>query len=418
MGGPGRVLRSNQTPRIPHSNEDDDRFNFDIKEYDINPAEPLKIVYTSTSSIKTDDDEDIKRSREIISHMKLDIRKPLLVATCLKRSKSADSLLDDDDKYDGYHKKMFKQETRMINDDKVESEREAERLQYVNETLDMPGWEQALARATVIHDMSDIEELNRKREQTKRTINDMLGKFKAMKRSISLHMRNHRNMMHSYNSEPSLLYGKVERSLVFGYTSSSDEEEENMNIEQIRQHRRTLRERKIAGSIIIQLSDNTRSYARFAVVAEPLKSAYVIKFTKEEKERYKKTLEESPTNLQYNPPLPDQTARYVRKIKLPLTLEPKPLRNISSVGSDSASRSSNSTIEQIRKFRIKDASSYDNSVLDTNAPCSPVTNNQSPSLETNIPVKRNMSSRSSFSSSSRKRYEVGMEGCATDLFLT
>ncbi|AET39261.1 Sas4p Ecym_4185 [Eremothecium cymbalariae DBVPG len=408
-----RVLRSKMKAGA-FAADDDEKFNFDIQEYEIDPFKPLKVVHKSKSPVKKNNGEDVLNTREKIKQMHLNIDKVTL-DDITKQSKCF-LVCDSDEPYEAYHKKMFKQETRMINDDKIESENEAERLQHIYETLDMLGWEKVLAQVTVIRDVDDQKELKTKRELTKLAIQDMLSKFQDMKRRISMQSRNSRHGMYNVASNPLLLYSNLDRSLVYGYSSSSDEEEDCMTIDQIRQHRKTSREKKFGGSLVIQLSASARSNARYAIIAEPLRSPYVIKYTKDERDYYKKKLDDSLSRFNFLGPLPDQLAVFKEKNSISLILEPKALRPMSANESDGPSQNSLSTIDQIRKFRVTDTHSADSSVSDINPPSSPIAaNNTSQSVINILPVKRNGSTSEKSSTGSKRLHDLMIKNSLTDI---
>lgn len=95
--------------------------------------------------------------------------------------KPTDDLLPDST-YQPYHKKMLKQENRMIQSDIVNGENEADRLSLISDRLGMLNWEVTLQKVTKINDPTDENEMETKRYQTKELIDSMLHKFESMKK--------------------------------------------------------------------------------------------------------------------------------------------------------------------------------------------------------------------------------------------
>ncbi|AGO13738.1 AaceriAGL132Cp [[Ashbya] aceris (nom. inval.)] len=403
MAGNGRVLRSNLKAR-KSGGDDDERFNFDTVEHEIDPYVPLRIVQTARTPL-LDVDLEFSGTRAQIQNMLLEVEARAL-------EDGGRLPVEDDNAYESYHRKMFKQETRMINDDKVESENGAERLQHINEALELPGWEQVLQQITVIRDASDAKELETKRKMTQLAIAEMLTKFRDMKMRINVHSRNYRHAMCNVMSDPSLLYRKIDRTMVLGYTSSSDEEEDGMTIEQIRRHRRLQRERKFAGSLIIQLTNNTKMNARYAIVAEPLRAPYVIKYTREERNHYRKLLQDGPARFAFLTPLEDQVAIFKCRKMIPLTLDPVALRPVDESKSDMTHCKSLSTLDQIRKFRVMEPTSIDTVTRHIVASSSSNIAESTPSSPSMMTHKRSPSPKSS-SRIKKRRQLTGLQELST-----
>lgn len=260
--------------------KDDDKFNFDIPEYKIDPSQRLVIKHTNVPPEKQEDDTLSKR-REI-SSMTLTIQhKNITSSTNASQLHIIDPLSDD--VYEAYHKKMVRQETRMITSDTHHSELEAEQLQNVLDGLDVASWRTFLPKITVVKNVDDEEELERKKTLTQETIHAMLQKYKDMKKTISIHSRKQRNLMIDPFSKIERMYSKVDRSSVVGYNSSSDTDEESMDIADIRSRRKQIRQKTFGSSIVVPLSLHTGPHSRFAIVAEPLRHPIVIRLTKQER---------------------------------------------------------------------------------------------------------------------------------------
>lgn len=290
-------------PKTPVLENEDDRFNFDIPETKIPSDRKLVIVSRRRASL-INTDPRFTEKRNLISSMKLEITKHEL--PCISENDCHDLLSDDI--YRSYHKKMQKQESRMINDDKIQSEAEAERLQNLSEKLDHLDWINTLSKLTVIHDMRDEEELLLKRDMTKQSIVRMLDKFRDMKRRSNLLSRNYRHGRINPVANRASLYCRIDRKLIMGYDSSSDEEEENMTPEQIRLHRKRNREANYGGTIIVQLKRLKNSAAKYAIVAEPLRASYIVKCSKEERELWSLQAAKLPDKFEYYPKFPKQIA--------------------------------------------------------------------------------------------------------------
>lgn len=99
--------------------------------------------------------------------------------------KPTDDLLPDST-YQPYHKKMLKQENRMIQSDIVNGENEADRLSLISDRLGMLNWEVTLQKVTKINDPTDENEMETKRYQTKELIDSMLHKFESMKKKAAI----------------------------------------------------------------------------------------------------------------------------------------------------------------------------------------------------------------------------------------
>ncbi|QLQ82314.1 hypothetical protein HG537_0H00750 [Torulaspora globosa] len=335
MAGEPDVARSLRSK----GNADDQeasKFNFDIEEFEIPPSKHLKLVSVGKHVVKgvngqietleeengTDKDElcDLEEKTQKISSMILDIKKNQL--------KSASPDLCEDllpcSIYSSFHKLMFKQETRMLEMDLVESEAEAERLHLLRERLDMVHWPITLRKMTVVKDPNDEGEILRKRELTKRCIDSMLEKFEAMKSRSSMLVRNNKRNGIDPSKNLTAIYNRVDRRQVINYHSSSDEEEEELSAEQIRVHRRRKRQEQCRGSIIIQLTLNPQAAkARYAIIAEPLMKPYVVKVSQAERNAWKKQMCNPLKKFKHNPHLADQVAIFKRKVPIPFTLTSK-----------------------------------------------------------------------------------------------
>ena len=226
-----------------------------------------------------------------------------------------------DSLYELFHKRMLRHENRMIEQDVIQGENEAERLTLIAEKLDMVTWPMTLQKVTKINDPTDDDEMTRKRAQTIDSIKFMLEKFNLMKRK-SIGLTGIQKATKGKNAKINPLrswykiYKRVDRSLIYPeYHSSSDEDEEEMEIDNIRNHRRKLREAQCGGSIIITLKNSSN----YAIVAEPLRGPYVVKASGKEKRSWKKLLKGG-KKFKYHPPLSNQVATPIRRRKVTFTL--------------------------------------------------------------------------------------------------
>lgn len=344
-----RLLRS----EIKNSHGEFEKFDFDTEEYEINPKRKLRLVSRinpnaghlrkSKSCFTVDEhvdetrcqkpvmkspfmskvDDEIKKKRETITKMTLEIEHHELSQNIRKPT---DDLLPDST-YQPYHKKMLKQENRMIQSDIVNGENEADRLSLISDRLGMLNWEVTLQKVTKINDPTDENEMETKRYQTKELIDSMLHKFESMKKKS-------RNLARRPASSDSLLklvsgkdwpkiYTRIDRTFIPDYASSSDEEEEKITVEEIRERRLKKREQQCGGSIIVLLSDHQsqKGMTRFAIVAEPLRKPYLIKTSTKERNSWKNKVPTNPKKFKKAPRISTQIAVKRRREVIPLTME-------------------------------------------------------------------------------------------------
>lgn len=311
----------------------DDKYNFDVEEYPISPTKELRLLsrgcpkmdksttvdaaMDSNSGESVEMLHNVEEKTKMINGMILDIETyPLQEIS----STLCDNMLPDN-LYYSYHKKMLKQENRMLETDLVHGENEADRLHLLSEKLDMLNWPSILRKVAVINNPADQEEIVRKKDQTKQYINSMLEKFEAMKRRCNILARNYKTGKIDPSKDWPKVYNNIERKLVINYHSSSDEEEEAMPIEEIRKHRRESRQQQCKGSIVVQLTMTAHGpNTRYAIVAEPLRRPYVIKVSQSERKKWNKRMEHSPSKFTFYPQLANQNAVPKRKKLIPLTL--------------------------------------------------------------------------------------------------
>lgn len=310
----------------------EEKYNFDVEEYPISPTKELRLLSRgcpkmekptvphprgSTNEENIEVLNNVEEKTKMINSMILDIESYPLHEISPTLS---DNMLPDD-LYYSYHKKMLKQENRMLETDLVHGENEADRLHLLSEKLDMLNWPSILRKVAVINNPTDQEEIVRKKEQTKQYINSMLEKFEAMKRKCNILARNHKTGKIDPSKDWPKVYNNIERKLVINYHSSSDEEEEEMPIDEIRKHRRQKRQQQCKGSIVVQLTMTAHGpNTRYAIVAEPLRRPYVIKVSQSERKKWNKKMEGAPCKFTFYPQLANQNALPKRRALIPLTL--------------------------------------------------------------------------------------------------
>ena len=306
--------------------EDQEKFDFDSDEYEINSEQKLRFIlrgYPSTREKKTELSTDAKfhakETKETITKMILTIESHDI----RKRQKNAGDPHQEpvdglpDSLFLQYHRKMLRQENRMVQQDVLESEEAADRLTLLYDRLNLPTWPVTLQKITKINDPNDDAEMKLKRSQTKDYIRAMLDKFEMIKKHSSVLQRHKRgNKVDPFEKWPQI-FDYIDRSFIRDYDSSTDEEEENLTAEEIRVRRRHQREEKCGGSIYLGLSFNKMENSTFAIVAEPLRRPYVIKSSSEER-RLWKSLNLSNKKFRHYKKLAHQTAKKKGKHVIPL----------------------------------------------------------------------------------------------------
>ena len=338
-----------------------EKFDFDTEEYEINPKRKLRLVnrinpnaeqlkkvkccvhssakviadhieeaccqpHVLQSSSMTTVDKEIEEKRKTITKMILNIEQYELSG---RTRKPKEDLLPDS-AYQPYHKKMLKQENRMIQSDIINGENEADRLSLISDRLDMLNWATTLQKVTKINDFTDENEMETKRYQTKQLIDSMLHKFESMKKkghNLARRPASSDSLLKMVSSKDwPKLYSRIDRTFIPDYASSSDEEEEKITVEEIRERRLKKREQQCGGSIVVLLSDHKsqKGMTRFAIVAEPLRKPYLIKTSTEERNLWKKKMPSNPKKFDKEPRILTQVAMKRRKEVIPLTMEVEP----------------------------------------------------------------------------------------------
>lgn len=315
-----RSLRSKEGPKI----KDEEKFNFDDEEYEINPTKKLKTVSRGYPKDVLGYETLLSANEKIkmIDSMALKVEPHEITPNSSKEDALPDDL------YLAYHKKMSRHEIRMLDSDLVQGENEADRLLLLSEKLDLAQWQTTLKKITVIRNPNDENEMERKRLLTKDTIDSMLRTYHTMKKNRTIALKNHRSGKIDPVKHWPQIYNCIDRRVVLGYHSSSDDEEIGMDVDEIKSHRKMKRQKQCRGSIVIQLTMAPHSYqTKYAIVAEPLRKPYVIKISNEERQKWNKQMQGAPEKFIHYTELPSQIAVPKRKVSIPFTLNQRPVKH-------------------------------------------------------------------------------------------
>ncbi|EDO16866.1 hypothetical protein Kpol_1024p19 [Vanderwaltozyma polyspora DSM 70294] len=333
------------------------KFDFDREKYMIDVLKPLKVVarkfrndieLMDQTQSRTSVKDEVHEKFNQISSMTLDIESNELTRPEVVKKRKIEGVVPTSDGWDKlggnspgssrdlkshylnnsdplsdalykpYHKKMLKQENRMLERDVNEWETEADRLELLSDKLNMLDWHISLPKMTVINDVCDEDEMDRKRELTKEYIRNTLAKYEEMKFQKSLLSKTcKRSRKLDPSKDRSRVYKKVDRKTVEGYHSSSDEEEDGMSVSEIRKHRLDKRIKSCGGVVKIGLTAGAKNKLtihgalvkltrNFAIIAEPLRNPYIIKLSLDEKREWNKDSEEYERKLTYYAPFPKQ----------------------------------------------------------------------------------------------------------------
>ncbi|KAG0666039.1 hypothetical protein C6P45_000294 [Maudiozyma exigua] len=260
---------------------DSNIYEFDFSYTTLDPDLQLNCV--PRSNVKKSDDvssrENIQNTRTSINKMVLNIEHNELI---VRQKKKLELRSLPDSIYEQFHKKMLRQELKMIEADVKEGYDSAEHLEQLYNKLEVVTWPMALQKMTKINNPTDDEELNLKKKMTMEKIMSMLDKYKLMTEHATILKKPKSRLKINPLSNYNKIYRNIDRMFIENYESSSDEEEEDLNVEQIRKHRLKKRSQICGGTITIGLKTFGPSES-FAIIAEPLKNPYVIKLTGKEK---------------------------------------------------------------------------------------------------------------------------------------
>lgn len=341
---------SNETKRSMRTNNENsvEKFDFDSAEYELDPLKKYSLVSRSrqVETTQVDVHNDILDKKREIKGMILDIRHHEL-----KREDTVETPVDPlfDDKFSLYHKKMLRQESRMLQLDITNGENEADKLMGIADRLHMFNWQPTLLKVTKVKDPSDQNEMDEKRQKTLTMIEGLLRNFESMKqKTLNLTKKNNKHVKKNYPDkalsvdtkkvetapmhgiERTKIYGNVDRRFFSGYSSSSDEDEESLNIEEIREHRKIIRENQCGKSFTLCLGKNFQP--TFAIIAEPLRKPYVVKATCAEKAHWKMIRSNEPIQKLkvYHAP-PSLIAKELKRFSIPNTLPKKSINDLNAI---------------------------------------------------------------------------------------
>ncbi|CUS22112.1 LAQU0S04e08482g1_1 [Lachancea quebecensis] len=304
---PERRLR----PKTPVAVNQDELFDFDKPEYEVSPYRKLNILPRTAIPVlgyqpdETRHTENQELARKTLESRGMTIEVETHVLDALEPSpsdRSSDPLADE--LYLTFHKKMQKQENRMLNQDRLQSEGEAERLKVIYEELGSSNWVKSLTNTTIVKNPDDPHELELKRGLTKEAIDQMLEKFKDMKSRAMLLPRSGKHSRPLGVSRRIDAYKPPENA--FCINASSDEEEELLTLSELKKYRLETRRKRYGGPVVIQFRKSQATSFKYAIVAEPLQSAYIVKCSKEEKEIWSREAESLPAKIEHYAPFPKQ----------------------------------------------------------------------------------------------------------------
>lgn len=145
----------------------------------------------------------------------------------------------DDELYGAYHRRMEKEEKKMLNRDREAFCTEADTLRSQLSQLNQSDWAKSLSMITYIRDTRDMNELHEKRQWTIASLEAMLAKFDEWKRREDHFLGRVRS--HSLTPPTEGVDFRFYTNLnKFDYIgdSDTDEEEEQLTVQQIRQRRK------------------------------------------------------------------------------------------------------------------------------------------------------------------------------------
>lgn len=274
-----------------------DSYEFDFSHAALDPDLQLQCV--PRNNVTKDDmssKENVQHTRTSINKMVLNIEHHELEVNRKDKKKLVNSHAQNiraelnslpDSIYEPFHKKMLRQELKMIEADVKEGYESAEHLEQLYNKLEVITWPMALQKMTRIDDPTDDEELNLKRKMTMDKIMSMLGKYKLMTEHAAILKKHKSKLKINPFINYTKIYRNIDRMFIENYESSSDEEEEDLTVQQIREHRLKKRAQKCGGTITIGLK-TAKHTESFAIIAEPLRNPYVIKLTAKERKDLEK----------------------------------------------------------------------------------------------------------------------------------
>lgn len=252
---------------------DESLFNFEEDPGVINTEQEIRIVELVEGGEALPIDFNFSREKiQITTDMTepdddVDTQGPAKRGRSLRRSTIKKGTHQDplsDDLYSIYHRRMEKEEKKMMNRDREKVYTEADKMKSQLEALQQPHWARVLPAITYVRDPRDRNEMEEKREWTINSLNLLLAKFETWrKQEEKLLGKRSRNPSVSVGHELNdlRLYTKMDRYEFIG-DSDTDEEENGLSVTEIKRRRLKRRAKKFGPVIKIRFGENV-------VVAEP-----------------------------------------------------------------------------------------------------------------------------------------------------
>lgn len=280
-----RILRRNEATPKTLSN----LLNFEENPNIIEPECPIKIISEPTkdsSIVKFDFKYDTKTAVVPLTDLKEEGvpskqttgRRGLRESTVNKHHHQVEDPLSHQ-LYDTYHRKMEKEEKRMANRDREKIYFQADELKSDLASLNSLEWTRCLPHITYVRDPKDPEEMEKKRELTRKYMETVLDKFSTYKKREDRITKRARPLpsqgskifaKKGHLTEKDLqIYTKVDR-YEFMVESDTDGEEEVMTNEEIKSHRERKLFNRFGPRIKLNLTNGK------ALIAEPFKGLKVL----------------------------------------------------------------------------------------------------------------------------------------------
>lgn len=174
-----RTLRSrNLKEEVDHSN----LFNFDFINPYVQKSKPIKVSSKTSSMNLYHYSEDSKLPPKSSTQKPMNIR---LVddIELPRKSKLRDDPLSDSI-YETFHKQMWRQESRMVSNDRIRLMSDFDTLNNQKKQLDQYSWDKFLPSITKINNVNDHEELERKRLLTLNEIDRRISQYQNWKKRL------------------------------------------------------------------------------------------------------------------------------------------------------------------------------------------------------------------------------------------
>lgn len=266
-----RKLRSKEEAKTIDSS----LFNFEDDPQVIDPDEPISCVGHCSGEVLKLEVEVPFKSPVVSDHIQeakntKSGRRSLRASTQAKKFTS-DPL--DDTLYELYHRRMEKEEKKMLNRDRESFCSEADKLKWQLDALLQNDWAKSLPSITFIRDTRDQEELQQKREWTISSIRQLLEKYEDWKRRedrvlgkvrahlLTPNVGNGHGQTHN-NGIDFRFYTESLNKFDYIGDSGTDSEEEDMDVEEIKQRRKIKNCGKFGPSIRINLGHNNQLIAQ------------------------------------------------------------------------------------------------------------------------------------------------------------